>query len=324
MEPALHVVGYLDLLGQSAAMEPLQTLPRTQEEAFEHGRVVMHHATVVRDLRELLNDWTSYVRAIKPVQLSETVPGQARQDFIRIMSPRVQHIGFSDCFVVSLKVGFDASRPKEPQPSEAVYGIHALLSGIIAVSVKGLAHGIPMRGGVELGLAVDLYPPNEVYGPALVSAYELEQGAEYPRTAVGRNLLAYLTSCSKIGGHPQFEFAATMANQALALICDAPDDRQPMVHFLAPHLAAASAEFCAEKVTAEKWTHEQIDRYRSCDDPESRKRHARYQRLEQYFSTYAAPVGEVEMGAPADHDRAQQEQNSAPSAESASTRSEPQ
>ena len=64
---------------------------------------------------------------------------------------------------------------------------HALL-GLACRSLSALQQGIPLRGGIDVGLGTEMFP-NEVYGPALLNAYRLEsQAAEYPRTALGENL----------------------------------------------------------------------------------------------------------------------------------------
>jgi hypothetical protein len=50
----------------------------------------------------------------------------------------------------------------------------------------------PIRGGIEVGLGLDI-AENEVYGPVLEHAHYLEsQRGDYPRVLVGDELMSYL------------------------------------------------------------------------------------------------------------------------------------
>jgi hypothetical protein len=55
-----------------------------------------------------------------------------------------------------------------------------------------MSQGWPIRGGIELGLAMDI-DNDDIYGPALARAYTLESKvAQYPRIVIGEELILYL------------------------------------------------------------------------------------------------------------------------------------
>jgi hypothetical protein len=71
----------------------------------------------------------------------------------------------------------------------AIYGV---LAATAVTFLSCLVHSWAIRGGIELGLAMDI-EEGEVYGPALASAYRLESKvAQYPRIVVGEELVRYL------------------------------------------------------------------------------------------------------------------------------------
>jgi hypothetical protein len=65
-----------------------------------------------------------------------------------------------------------------------------------------------LRGGLQIGPAVELFP-QEVYGAPLLDAYQLEAKiAKYPRTAVSPDLLGYLTNLEALPADTQFNVYA--------------------------------------------------------------------------------------------------------------------
>ena len=60
-----------------------------------------------------------------------------------------------------------------------------------------VAVGVPIRGGVEVGLGVEMFE-HEYYGRVLVDAYLIEStAADYPRVLVGPRLLNYLAALER-------------------------------------------------------------------------------------------------------------------------------
>ena len=73
-------------------------------------------------------------------------------------------------------------------------GIHAILASCATLIPTLLSVGIPIRGGIDLGIGVE-FITGEIYGPVLQSAYHLENMvAKYPRIVVGKNLNKFIQS----------------------------------------------------------------------------------------------------------------------------------
>jgi hypothetical protein len=73
-----------------------------------------------------------------------------------------------------------------------IRGIFGVLGAAASCFLLCLAAGHPIRGGIELGVAMEM-TKGEIYGGALARAYALESKvACYPRIVVGEELIRYL------------------------------------------------------------------------------------------------------------------------------------
>jgi hypothetical protein len=128
------------------------------------------------------------------------------------------------------------------------------------MSLEALAQGgRAWRAGLDVGIGMEIFP-NEVYGPVLLSAYQLESAvAEWPRVVLGRGLLDYLDFLERLSPTDSLDaFTARMAVGAKEFICTS-DDGWPMLHILSPAVMNAPANCVANKLAAQKWIHEQVD-----------------------------------------------------------------
>jgi hypothetical protein len=145
-----------------------------------------------------------------------------------------------------------------------------------------------LRGGAEVGLGTDLFP-DEVYGPVISAAYELEANvAEYPRTAVGPKLVQTL---SYLEQYPQTTPAGravtNVAHGCKRFLCEAPDDQRQMIHFLSDETCGSSTrdrrEFARRCTIAHDVVRAEIERF---NDEKNIKLLDRYLRLNRYFEAY--------------------------------------
>jgi hypothetical protein len=84
-------------------------------------------------------------------------------------------------------------------PGRAIYGI---LCAAAVTFVSCMSRKWPIRGSIELGLAMDI-DGDEIYGPAISRAYNLESKvAQYPRIVVGEELIRYLKLFEGARGNP--------------------------------------------------------------------------------------------------------------------------
>ncbi|MGA7190764.1 MAG: hypothetical protein WBY66_19880, partial [Candidatus Acidiferrales bacterium] len=91
--------------------------------------------------------------------------------------------------------------------------VYSALSAAAVVMLMTLASKHPLRGGIDVGLAVEM-GPQEVYGSALARAYALEsQVAKYPRIVIGDELWRYFSAAIA-----QFEKQTTPVGRSITAI----------------------------------------------------------------------------------------------------------
>jgi hypothetical protein len=205
---------------------------------------------------------------------------------LRFRSIKIRHVGFSDTFVVSVSL----ARGKEPEGlARAVTAVWAILASTASVAMVAMRQQIPLRGGMTIGTAVDLFE-NEAYGAALMDAYRLESTfAEYNRIVIGPELLDYLDQVEQISADTIFSrYAIDQARKCRELICSAPDDGLPMVHMLAPYIMSLPTSFGTTweelRTPCRDWVEAEAQRFAEERDY---KLAARYTRLLHYFDAYA-------------------------------------
>jgi hypothetical protein len=221
---------------------------------------------------------------IRPATM-EGMPPAVRESFLRFRSVRFNQVGFSDTFVVGVPL-LERGQPEgAARAATAVWGALKCVSGI---SLVALSERIPLRGGLAVGTGVELFG-KEVYGPALVDAYRIEsKSAEYPRVVVDQSLFDYLAYLEQLPTGSFNTAAAERARECRQLVCNAPDDGLPMLHFLSSAITSlpTSRGTTWEELRepASTWVHEQVERFAREGNT---KLQERYARLARYFDTYA-------------------------------------
>ena len=154
---------------------------------------------------------------------SRNVPAALHKRILELRSFPYDMIGFSDTVVVSVSfAGADATM--------AGYRLFVFLCSISTMMLNCLALGIPLRAGIDVGLGVRGLFPQEVYGPVLSEAYQLESTvAKWPRVAIGQSLVDYL---DHLDAHSGDALAEHVLNDCRNLVRrDLRDDVQ-MLHIL--------------------------------------------------------------------------------------------
>jgi hypothetical protein len=285
-----HLVIYVDLLGQTNELEKFRRLPTNEAEKKAVAEAINRTAGRVHLVRSILKDLIMEVAKRPP---SETVLAQlpndeARASFKRARAFEVNQIGFSDCFVTSV---FLHDKGEAEGNSRVAATVYAALQGTAAAALLAAANKIPMRGGVAIGTAVSLYD-NEVYGPALVDAYQLESKiAEYNRVVVSPTVFDFLNYLEALPQDTAFgQGARERARECRELlICRAPDDELPMLHMLSPEVLNLPTSTPGESwggslcKPAYEWARVEAQRFA---DERNLTMWSRYVRLLRYFDTY--------------------------------------
>jgi len=171
-----HLVAFLDVMGQSERFKKLR-LAKTPEEDAEVGEVVRQTAGFVLDLRRVFDEQFTAFEAGSP-----NIKRHTKEPL------RPHFIGISDSLITSVPLRNDGG------DLVGIVTVYSALSAAAVVMLTSLASKHPLRGGIDVGLAVEM-GPQEVYGTALARAYELEsKEAQYPRILIGDELWRYFNA----------------------------------------------------------------------------------------------------------------------------------
>lgn len=180
-----YVVAFIDLLGQQEYLRELKRLPNKQNpsetEAFV--RSLKQTYGVVTGMRNTFsNFFDGYSRHKSDItQLSK----EQRIQYNELASNPIKFQRFSDAMIIYLSVATQQYK----LPTAGIFGI---LGAAASSFLCGLAAGHPLRGGIELGVGMEM-TKGEIYGGALAKAYSLESKiANYPRIVIGPELISYL------------------------------------------------------------------------------------------------------------------------------------
>ena len=184
---AHYAVAVVDLLSQANLLEKLNQLPGAVDSRDEYvdavretvGRVILLRRGMHQSFNAFLN---------RPQRAGIGSLSQAHQAaYTRLRSLSLQTQQFSDTIVAY-------SPLMTPSGDLTVSGIYGIMAACAQLMLSALAVGIPVRGGIDVGIGVELADA-DLYGPALSHAYHLEHTvAQYPRLVAGRGLLDYLSS----------------------------------------------------------------------------------------------------------------------------------
>lgn len=276
-----YLVAIIDLLGQSNALMKIRELPRTDEQRAAAIEAIRNSAGRVNAVRKSFENFLNQLTIPTPAIL-QSIPQEQQPEFLRLRRTEIQRRWFSDTLVLSVCLLEEPGRA----PVNAANGVWATLFGLAGMSLIAMTGGIPLRGGVDVGLGLNLFH-NEVYGPVLVSAHDLEcRVAEYPRVVVSPNVLSYLDHLERSATHADTnggKLAAGIAARARQLICTAPDDGQLMLNIFAAELLKSSPQLRDWYPRAHEWVRSQVLRYEAEQDA---KLHGRYSRLLRYFDEH--------------------------------------
>lgn len=217
-----HLVAYLDLMGQSQKLLSLERLPVTVAEQKQVIAVLRDTAVVVRRLREQLD--THFAPYSPSEKILETLTDERQlADYRKVVGTNPRYRGFSDSVVITVPLAAE----QEVQTAAALNAVNQAFLAAGAVWLNFFATvGVPIRGGVEVGLGVEMFE-DEYYGRALVDAYVMEStAADYPRILVGPRLGKYLLALE--GGvftdERLREYVKTTVEHCRQLLVPDPDD----------------------------------------------------------------------------------------------------
>jgi len=182
-----HVIAFLDLLGQQEKLRQITALPniKNQEEVdVFKGRVREFYAP----LYSLRHFFATNIEALSVIDETGLTASQI-ETLKQFRSTPIFYRYFSDSLIVYVPLRNDIGKFQ----CRAIYSV---LAATALTFVSCMSMGWPIRGGIEVGLAMNI-DEGELYGPALACAHTLESKvAQYPRIVIGEELILYLRAVS--------------------------------------------------------------------------------------------------------------------------------
>ncbi len=270
-----YVAAFIDILGQRNALAAFSVLPDTSDPQQHAKFVAMLKETlgVVQGIHDICK---KFFDGYASPDLDHDIPKEKLETFETMRKMDVRFQRFSDGLVVFHSIANTAVKC----PTRAVFG---LLGTCGCACLLGLAAKHPIRGGIELGWGAELWA-NELYGSVIPKAYTLEsEVAQYPRIAIGSDLLAYLHSLkNSVEQDIYSRFNKQLAQSCLDVMCVDCDGvvivdylgegfKEHMSSCVEPKVVAAAFRFVLEQL--DYWAHRR-----------NTKLVSRYMMLRDYFA----------------------------------------
>lgn len=180
-----HIVAWIDLLGQTEALERIPDIPRTSEERQHFVDALKPTFGRIRRVRELVVNLHNQMT--QPLSLPEgKYTDEQRVIFNRHTTANISHSFVADSAMMNICL---QSKERQIPP---VYSIYTMFEQLSLLMLSSLAASAPIRGAIELGICAEL-EKGEIYGQAISRAHYIENKcAHYPRIVIGPKLANYL------------------------------------------------------------------------------------------------------------------------------------
>jgi len=210
-----YLVAFLDILGQKDKLLKIKALPQTPEEYEMFVKLDKETRGTVMKFRNAFFNFFKGVYKKRPIP--EELTERQRKKYLEIkkraekLKPSI--IPFSDSIIVYVPISDDDDKVIQ------VDGIFSSMLAIAGAFLVLMSTGNIFRGGIEIGIACSI-GPNEIYGPALAKAHEIEsKKAKYPRVLAGDELVGFLQKASlNLEKEVQSEINQVLAQKCLNLL----------------------------------------------------------------------------------------------------------
>jgi len=222
-----YVVALLDVLNQREAIRALSKMPANEDERRGFIQKLKASIGVGNGVREMVLRFLQNYLNAKPSAEIQLLTAEQRKIYDRNRQHRVGTYLFSDTITVHSSLISDSGSP-------TVRGVYAALASAASGIMNCMATRVPIRGAIEAGVGVPC-DKGEIYGPAFLAAYELEQTVvKWPRVVVGDELLEFLRQVAGVRTNaPDAILQRTMADVCLSLIAR-DEDGMWIVDYLGP------------------------------------------------------------------------------------------
>jgi len=227
LQPLNYCVSFIDLLGQRDASQGQGLLPSTNspEEAQSFRKIFRKNIGGILQLQRDVEEMAKGLSPAPQSPLCESLNegGRAAWDEIQNKSVKTQY--WSDGFVRFTCLG----DTKIKCPMNGVFEVFCTAGYFCLL---GLARRRPVRGAIDIAWGVEIRP-GELYGPAVIRAYELESEiAQYPRIVIGQEVIKFLEAHrTNPANDPITRVSQALAQSCLDMLVQ-DDDANWIIHYL--------------------------------------------------------------------------------------------
>jgi len=186
-----HFVAFLDVLGQETRLSKISSLPdpASEEQKEKFIKLIRETHIFVKALRSGIRNYIGSFKSISHESKNRT--SEEKRFLSNVRSTEVKIQSFSDTSIIF----FSLMQNKGNVPVTDVWGSLVACS---LMSILSMYAGHVLRGAIEVGLGAEM-DRNEIYGPVLSTAYNLERKkAEYPRILIGNGLMRYISAMKEM------------------------------------------------------------------------------------------------------------------------------
>jgi hypothetical protein len=243
-----YLVAFFDLLGQQAELRQMHTLPNPADptEVNEFTNRIKQTYGAVKGMRTSFRGFfNSYMKSYADTYPLD--PAQ-RHIFDQCKSNDIKIQQFSDCIAIFMPLRDDINK----LPMKGVFGV---LAASATTFLSCMAYGQPIRGGIDIGLALEI-DDDEVYGPALSRAYNLESTvAQYPRVVIGEELIKYLNLHCNQEEKDIFTTISKASAKACLKLLATDDDGNPFIDYLGEYFKESMDETYNLEIITKAYQH---------------------------------------------------------------------
>ncbi len=283
-----YVVACIDVLGQEERLRGFPKLIRdtSSDKADKLTMAIKETYGRVNAVRKLIAGFLKEEDEPPSDHSShQSFTERQKDEFRKIRYARIAVKHFSDMTVFYAPL-------RSEKGAMTLIPIQRMLWASAMSMLYSFASGIAVRGGIEIGAALDL-PDFEIYGSAYYGAYNLESKiAKYPRIVLGDELMNYVDLWRRSeDDSPQSKLNKTVSSMCLNMVCEDADGR-PILDFLSPDISAMFGHSQDEKTGAAllqkrqkglEFLRKELDRLKSSRDPRDSELAFRYAHLVDYY-----------------------------------------
>lgn len=182
-----YLVIYLDHLGQGERLRKITGIPTTDEKRQIFIENITESFGRVRYIRDNFRTYFELWKSSKYDIDAVSIEHQSTL-LMALKNPKLILYGLSNAVVIAVPLMSN----DESESCTAMNGVRSALLAVCQLALLAFSSKIPIRAGIDIGIAAE-FSPNEIYGSALLSAYDIESKlAEYPRFLIGKELINYL------------------------------------------------------------------------------------------------------------------------------------